>query len=134
MKLLLRRDQRSGMLGGKPIFSIDVRAEISDDERAAIQKYKLADTRLYEKFEVPGASGPGAYLGVLGAVGFAARMAARAMNITVDVKDLTGGKRIECKDIVEMLAVEQQLKDAAQTFKSVLDAAKHFGGEEVIEV
>ena len=119
---------------GKQIFSLDVRAEISEDERAAIQKYKLADTRLYEKYEVPGASGPGAYLGVLGAAGFAARLAARAMNITVDVKDLTGGKRIECKDIVEMLAVEQQLKDAAQTFKNILDAASQFGGEEVVEI
>ncbi len=48
MKLLLRRDQRSGLLGGKPTFSLDVRAEITADEKAAIAKYKLGDTVLYE--------------------------------------------------------------------------------------
>jgi hypothetical protein len=33
-----------------------------------------------------------------------------------------------------MLAVEDQFKEAAQTFKSVLQAAATFGGEEVIEL
>jgi hypothetical protein len=44
------------------------------------------------------------------------------------------GKRIECKDIVEMLAVEEQIKEAAKTFNAVLSAASHFGGEEVIDL
>jgi hypothetical protein len=56
------------------------------------------------------------------------------MNITVSVSDLSNGKKIDCKDIVEMLAVEEQIKEAAQTFKNVLEAATHFGGEEVIEI
>ena len=57
-----------------------------------------------------------------------------SMNISVSVDDLAGGKRIECKDILEMLAVEGQIREAAITFKQVLDAAAHFGGEEVIEI
>lgn len=133
MKMLFSRDQRSG-LTGKVVFVLDVRADISEAEKTSIAKYKLADTRLYEKYEVPGAKGPGAYMGILGVAGFAARMAARAMNITLDVKDLTSGKRIECKDIVEMLAVEEQVKDAARTFAAILEAAQHFGGEEVMEL
>jgi hypothetical protein len=56
------------------------------------------------------------------------------MTISVSVNDLSGGKKIDCKDIVEMLAVEDQIKEAAQTFKLVLDAASHFGGEEVLEL
>jgi hypothetical protein len=52
----------------------------------------------------------------------------------VSVRDLVGGKRIECKDIVEMLAVEEQLREAAKTFKQVLDAAANFGGEEALEL
>jgi uncharacterized protein (DUF433 family) len=54
------------------------------------------------------------------------------MNISVTVTDLVQGKRIECKNILEMLAVEGQIREAALTFKQVLDAAAHFGGEEVI--
>ena len=54
------------------------------------------------------------------------------MNISVSVNDLVQGKRIECKSILEMLAVEDQIKEAALTFKQVLNAASHFGGEEVI--
>ncbi len=56
------------------------------------------------------------------------------MNLSITVQDLLGGKRVDCKDIVEMLAVEEQIKTACQTFKQVLDAAAHFGGEEVLEL
>jgi len=133
MKLLLRRDQRSG-LTGKIIFVLDVRASLSDEQKSAIKKYKLSETRLYEKHEVSGPGSPLAYLGVMGAVTLAGRLAARAMNITVAVKDLEHGRRIECKDILEMLAVEEQIKEAAANFKAILDAASSFGGEEAIEL
>ena len=66
--------------------------------------------------------------------GVASRLAFKAMNISVTVDDLANGKRIECKDILEMLAVEEQIRDAAQTFKQILEAASHFGGEEVIAI
>lgn len=125
MKLLLRRDQRSGMLGGKPVFSIDVRAEISDDERATIKKYKLGETILYATPDNSGGSG------LLDAVSSLA-YAVTAISITVD--DLTNGRKVECKNIVEMLGAEVQIKEAAKTFKAVLDAAHQFGGEEVVEL
>ena len=123
MKLLLRRDQKSGMLGGVT-FQLDVRADLSADERASISRYKLGKTVLYTRGEL---TDKGA-----GLLGLASRMAFKAMNISVSVDDLQGGKRIECKDIIEMLAVEDQIKEAAQNFKLVLDAASHFGGDEVI--
>ena len=124
MKLLIRRDQRSG-LTGKIIFSIDVRADISAEEKAAITKYKLGDTELYASHEITGGSG---------LLGMASRFAYKAMTINVAVKDLVGGKHVDCKDIVEMLAIEDQIKEAAKTFAAVLAAAAHFGGEEVLEV
>ena len=125
MKLLLRRDQRSS-LTGKAIFQLDVRADISPDEAAAIKKYKLADTELYASHEVIDRGS--------GLLGVASRLAHKATSLTVTVKDLSGGKRIECKDIVEMLAVEDQVREAAKTFAQALDAAAHFGGEEVVEL
>ena len=33
-----------------------------------------------------------------------------------------------------LLAIEDQIREAARTFKAVLDAASHFGGEEVLEL
>ncbi len=125
MKLLLRRDQKSGMMG-KITFTLAVRAELSDEEKNNIKKYKLGDTMLYERAKV---TDPGS--GLLGA-GW--RLAFKMMNITVSVNDLSDGKKLDCKDIVEMLAVENQIKEAAQTFKNVLEAAASFGGEEVVEL
>lgn len=125
MRILLRRDQRSGLLG-KIIFTLDVRAEISDDERSNIQRYRLGDTELYASHEMTDRGS-----GLLGA---ASRLAFKAITLRVTVNDLAGGKRIEAKDIVEMLAIEDQIREAAQTFKQVLDAAATFGGEEVIEI
>ena len=123
MNLLLRRDQRSGLLG-KVVFQLDVRAEISPQEMTNIQRYKLGATMLYTKNEMIDRGS--------GLLGLASRMAFHAMNISVTVNDLVQGKRIECKDILEMLAVEGQIREAALTFKQVLDAAAHFGGEEVV--
>jgi len=125
MKLLLRRDQRSGILG-KMIFTLDMRADLSEEERQAITKYKLGDTVLYEKTTMvePGS----------GILGLASRLAHRALNMSVSVKDLANGKKLECKDIVEMLAVEDQVREAGKTFNAVLHAARHFGGEEVVDL
>jgi hypothetical protein len=125
MKLLLRRDQKSGMLG-KVTFLLDVRAELSEEEKAHVKKYKLGETMLYERQKITDPGG--------GLLGLASRMAYKMINLSVSVDDLAKGKQIECKDIVEMLAVEDQIKEAAQTFKSVLSAAASFGGEEVVEI
>ena len=125
MKLLLRRDQKSGLLGGSITFILNVRAELAPEEIQNIKKYKLGKTMLYERAKLVD---PGS-----GLLGLASRLAFKAMNLTVSVDDLTDGKQIECKDVVEMLAVEEQIREASKTFKAVLEAAAHFGGEEVLE-
>jgi hypothetical protein len=125
MKLLLRRDQRSGMLG-KVVFSLQVRAQLSPDEMAAINKYKLGATELYSSHTIADKGS--------GLLGLASRLAYKAMMITVSVQDLSAGKTIECKDVVEMLAVEDQIKEAARTFAQVLAAAATFGGEQVVDL
>lgn len=127
MKLLLRRDQKSGMLGvGKIIFILDVRAELTEEEKSHIKKYKLGETMLYERSTMTERGS--------GLLGLASRVAFKMLNLSISVNDLASGKQVECKDIMEMLAVEEQIKEAAQTFKAVLTAAAQFGGEEVIEI
>jgi F420-0:gamma-glutamyl ligase-like protein len=129
MKLLIRRSQKSSLMG-KAVFVLEVRADITAEEVTNINKYKLADTLLYERSDTR-AKGSGVF-------GFTASVAANlvlaAMNISISVADLANGRKIECKDIIEMLAVEEQIKEAATTFKQVLDAAASFGGEEIIEL
>ncbi|MPZ29566.1 MAG: hypothetical protein GEV13_00975 [Rhodospirillales bacterium] len=127
MKLILRRDQKStGMLSKTITFLLDVRADLSEDERANVAKYKLADTVLYEKMTMTDRGS--------GLLGVASRLAFKAANISITVGDLAQGKRIDCKDIIEMVAIEEQVREAAHTFKTVLEAAARFGGEEAIEI
>ncbi|MDP2367234.1 hypothetical protein [Rhodoferax sp.] len=127
MKLLLRRDQQTaGLIRSTITFAITVRAELSKQERDNIQKYKLGDSLLYSRGELADKGS--------GLLGLASRAAFHMMNISVTVNDLVNGKRIECKGIMEMLGVQEQIKEAAANFKAVLDAAAHFGGEEVLEL
>lgn len=126
MKLMLRRDQKSGLIGSGIKFTLAVRAELTDDERGWVKKYKMGDTVLYQSHELLEKGS--------GLLGLASRLAFKMMTIKVSVDDLAKGKALEFKDIVEMLAVEEQIKQAAHTFKDVLAAAAHFGGEEVIDI
>lgn len=126
MKVLLRRNQKSGgLLGGNVTFTLDARAELADDEVEAVKKYKMGKTVLYQKMEMVDRGS--------GLLGVASRLAFKMMNITVTVDELVSGKHIECKDIIEMRAVEEQIKEACENFKAILDTARHFGGEEVLE-
>ena len=120
MKLLISRDQKKGLFGGKVKFMLKAKAELSTEEQDNVVKYKMGKTMLYTNMEDRGAG----LLGLLSRV-------AMAIEITVD--DLVNGKQVDCKDIVEMLALEEQVKEACQNFKNVLEAATSFGGEEIIE-
>lgn len=125
MKLLLRRSERSSAFAGNPIYILDVRADLSEEERAWITKFKFGRSMLYSRKGKPNVD-PSTV------TGFGAFLLHYALDITVSVNDLVNGKRIECKDIMEMLAAEAQIREAARNFSQVLQAASQFGGEEVI--
>lgn len=125
LRLILRRDQRSGLIG-KVTFTLDVRAEISPDEISNIRRYKLGETELYSSHELTDRGS--------GLLGVASRLAFKATTLQLTVNDLANGKRIEAKDVVELIAIEEHILEAAKTFKQVLDAASHFGGEEAVEI
>lgn len=116
------------MVMGSPTFMLDVRAELTPEEKAAIDKYKLGNTLLY----VRNPNVPDVDRNSLS--GLASIVKWRITNLSVSVKDLLQGKRIECKDIMEMLGAEDQIREAAQNFKAVLQAAAGFGGEEVVAI
>ncbi len=123
MQLLLRRTQHPAFFG-PPTFTLDVRAEITDADRMNIARYHLGKTLLFSRKQFVEHESWWARL--LYAVFF------RATNLTITVDDLADGKRIQCKDILEMLAMEKAVRKATQTFGLVLRAATYFGGEEVL--
>ena len=129
MKLKIRRTQKSGMMSSKITFQLHAQTELGPEEFENVNKYKLGKEVLYHKEKVD-TSNVG-YAGVMSSVG--TLLAAKALNITVTADDLLNGKIVECKDIVEMLAVEEQIKEACGIFKEVLESAAHFEGEEIIE-
>jgi hypothetical protein len=124
VKLLIRRDQKRSLMGAA-VFQLDARAELTAQEREWVGRYKMGKTLLYTKNEMIDRGS-----GLLGA---ASRLAFRMTNVQITVDDLVSGKHIECKDIVEMLAIEEQIREAAATFHQVLQAAGTFGGEELVE-
>jgi hypothetical protein len=113
---------------GKPIYVLEVRTELSAEENGWIDKYRFGNQLLYVKKPMPSDANANS----LGGVGM--MLLHHALNITVSVNDLRNGKKIECKDIMEMLAAEEQIKEAAQNFAAALRAASQFGGEEVIAI
>lgn len=118
MKLILQRDQKKSMTGRK--FVLTATAELSDLEKDNLSKYKMGKTILYTNMDNKGS----------GLVGMLSRA---AIGIEITINDLIEGKRVECKDIMEMLAIEEQIKVACENFKIILDTMANFGGEEVLE-
>ncbi len=129
MKLILRRSQASkGMLTKSVQFSLQAKVQLSDTEAANVKKYKMGSEIIYSKDRM----GYNAYDNE-SAGGMARNLAAIAVAITITVDDLIRGKTVACKDILEMMAIVEQVKGACGNFKAMLDAASQFDGEEILE-
>ncbi len=146
MQLKLKRSQRAGgMLGGKVLFGLDARAELSSEEQSLVSKYGLGKLVVYDS-EARKKHGEAAYShfddATVASTGrslwknarglASAAMMALSLRITVD--SLVGGQHIECKDLDEVLGAESAIMDACKNVKGYLETAKTFDGrEEVIE-
>ena len=127
MELLLTKSQKSGMLTSTITFILNIKTKLNEEEFSLVRKYKMGKEIVYEKHAITGAA-----QNITGIAGVMARMTVKALNLTFTVDDLVKGRSIECKDILDMMAAEQQIKDAADGLWGILQASKHFEGEEVI--
>ena len=119
MELLLKRDQASGAFGGVK-FQLTAKARLSGEESAAVKKYQMGETILYEKDTAP--PDPKSFLS----------LARHRFTVPrIQVRDLVNGKTIETKDVAEIMDAEAQIKDAAKVFHFMLKSAASFGGETV---
>ena len=152
MQLKLKRSQRSGgIMGGKVIFALDARVDLTADEQGLVKKYALGKLVVYDSearkkhqgatyghFD-DAAHTSGNDLSSAGkslwksARGLAsAAMMALSLRVTVD--SLVGGQHIECKDLDELLGAEGAIRDACGSLKAYLETALTFDGrEEVVE-
>jgi len=129
MQLVLRRSQASkGLLSKSVQFTLHAKAILTDIEEANVKKYKMGSELIYSKDRL------GYNPHAMDTAGEMARnLAAIAAAITITVDDLVRGKTINCKDIMEMLAIEDQVRGACGNFKAMLEAAANFDGEDVID-
>ena len=127
MELLLSKSQKSGMLTSTITFTLNIKTRLNDEEQALIKKYKMGKEVVYEKLPIGAAvAGMGGIAGALTAI------TAKALKLVFTVDDLVKGRTIECKDILDMIAAEQQIRDAADGFWGIIQASKNFEGEEVV--
>ncbi len=136
MLLKIKRAQKSSMMGAA-VFTLDFQAEISKEERALIDKYKLGKMIVYssEAFQknASTAAATGQGVGILkGAMSFATAL---LFNLKISIDDLVGGKHLEMKDLDELVSAEDQVVKACNNLKGYLSVAKSFDGRtDTIEI
>ncbi len=128
IRLKIRRSQAKGLVRGVQ-FNVHFIAELSPDALQAIGHYRFGKTVLYQKDLELKLS-----FNVLLALWrlFWLWITRSRWQITVD--DLTKGRSVKCKDILEVLQVERDIRVAAELFANILRTASWFGGEEVLEL
>jgi hypothetical protein len=132
MQLKLKRSQTSSMMG-KVIFVLDARADLTQEERHLVDKYKLSKMVIYDsaaRSKQVGDAGAAFASGSLlkGTLNLA--MSRLSLSITID--SLTKGHHIELKDLDELLGAEQAVIEGCHQLKAYLDAAATFDGREIV--
>ena len=129
MQMKVRRGQRAGALGGKVVFVLDVFVDLSAEERALVDRYKLWNECVYssERAKENSEAAQGGSLKALGAL-----IADRVMKNILSIKDLSSGQHIECKDLAQLLTVEDQVHAACGNIKKYLAVAQSFDGREIV--
>ena len=141
MQLKLKRSQRSGgILGGKVVYMLDARAELTPDERALVTKHGLGKMFIYDsearkkRMQAAGEHFEASRGGLLGTARALAGAAMAAMSLRVTIDSLTSGHHIECKDMDELLGADVAIREGCETLRTYLDVAVTFDGrEEIVE-
>jgi hypothetical protein len=114
MKLIIKRDQKQlkGLLGGNKgmLFQLSFRVELTTKEQELITRYRAENEPLTVRTTSKGEEVPGLIIG-----------------------NLVRGVSYEVKDVGTILNNEQIVKEACESFKTLLTVMESFGGEEVVE-
>ena len=121
MKLVIKRSKKSGMTG-KSKYELYVRADVTEEEATLIKENSLNKESVAYHDKTGDAEGFFAILMKM----------MRDTNMTVDT--LVRGTTFSCKNVLELMEIEDNIRDTALSLRGILEVAKKFGGEEVIDV
>ena len=139
MHLVLKRSERTtGMLSKNVLFGLTARVDLTAEESANVEKYKFGKYVIYNSENTQAHAeraraqlSSGTLGGTLGGLVSAARS---RMSLSVTVNSLIAGQYIECKDLDELIAAEEAIREACTGLRNYLDVTTTFdGSEEVIE-
>ena len=131
MQLLIKRTQRKGgMLGGKTIFALTIRAQYTEAERANINNYNLGGEIIYDSKASQEMLQKGA-TSSSNLVGFG-YLALSKLALRITIASLQQGHTIEAKDLHELSESEAAIIDACKGLKQYLEAAASFDGREIV--
>ena len=111
MQLHITRDQSKGFMGGVK-FELEAKVDLTQEEADLVKRYKADKAALMQKV-----------VSVFG----------REISFDLKVGDLVKGQSFRCADISDILATEENVKEACETFKDYLEVMRGFGGQETIE-
>lgn len=112
MKLLLTRDQGSGLLGAVK-FKLRAQVKLTKREAGLVRKYRAGrEVLLQRQIKIPFTS--------------------KLIRLDIGIAELINGQVFQCKDIADILEYERNVKEACETFRNYLQVMSTFGGEEVI--
>ncbi len=111
MKLFVTRDQGKGTFGGVR-FTLDAKVELTPEEANLVKKYKVDKEMLLQR-----------EISLFG----------KKLTFDLTIDSLVRGQTFRCADIGDILATEESVKAACQTFKNYIEVMKGFGGREVLE-
>jgi len=137
MHLKLTRSQRDGgVVSAKVIFCLDARIQLTAEEQADVNRYRLGNQVIYNSeasrrhlAAVEAHTATGTFGGAVKAWG---SLALVALNLNITIAGLQRGQHIECKSLDELRSAEEAIMDACRTLKAYLDAAATFDGREVL--
>ena len=113
------------------VFLLNARADLSEEEKHNVEKYKLGDQIIYNSEASKKHLDAGASSGTAGRL---ARLALAKMSLNVSINSLMQGHQISCNTLDEVLGAEEAMRESCAALKQYLDVAATFdGSQEVVE-
>ena len=160
MQLLIQRGQTEGQaMVGKPIFSLWAKFELTADELALIDRYKVRKTVLFpgNPNDIRKAARYAALVSLVAYVvlAFEAPSPLALFNLIplaliifviaipviyqsirqkITVSDIITGRQFRCPDVLDLVDKEEFITDVAGKFRFFLEKMETWGGREVVEI
>lgn len=128
IQLKIRRSQAKGYVRGVQ-FNVHFIAELSPEALQAVKHYRFGKIILYQKpLELK------LSFNIFRALWRAIWLTLTRSRWRITVNDLIQGRTVKCKDVVELMDVQDDIREATELFATILRTAAWFGGEEVIDM